>query len=67
MKQTLKEIVIRGTAVRLCLESAAGVPIFTVEVGRETVFGSLDRRSAVEAFGRECEKAGSGRAEEPRP
>lgn len=67
MKQTLKEVTICGTAVRLCLDSVSGAPFFTVEVGRETVFGSLDRRSAVEAFGRECEKAGSGRAEEPRP
>ena len=67
MKQTLKEIVIRGTAVRLCLDSVSGTPFFTVEVGRETVFGSLDRRLAIEAFGLQCEQAGSGRAEEPRP
>lgn len=67
MKQTLKEIVIRGTAVRLCLDSAAGVPIFTVEVDSKTVFGSLDRRLTIEAFGLQCEQAGSGRAEEPRP
>ncbi|MBR1609570.1 MAG: hypothetical protein IJ678_08160 [Kiritimatiellae bacterium] len=65
MKQTLKEIVIRGTAVRLCLDSVSGAPFFTVEVGRETVFGSLDRRAAVEAFGRECEKAGGVGGERP--
>lgn len=63
MKQALKEIVIRGTRVRLCLDSVSGSPFFTVEVGQETVFGSLDRRAAVEAFGRECEKAGAARAE----
>ena len=67
MKQTLKEIVVCGTAVRLCLDSVSGTPFFTVEVGRETVFGSLDRRLAIEAFGLQCEQAGSGRAEEPRP
>lgn len=67
MKQTLKEIVVCGTAVRLCLDSVSGAPFFTVEVGRETVFGSLDRRLAIEAFGLQCEQAGSGRAEEPRP
>lgn len=67
MKQTLKEITIRGTRVRLCLDSVSGAPFFAVEVGSETVFGSLDRRAAIEAFGRECEKAGAGRAEEPRP
>lgn len=63
MKQTLKEIVVRGTRIALSLDSVSGAPFFTVEVGRETVFGSLDRRAAVEAFGRECEKAGATRAE----
>lgn len=64
MKQTLKELVICGTAVRLCLDSVSGAPLFTVEVGNATVFGSLDRRAAIEAFGRECEKAGAGLAED---
>ena len=65
MQTIVKEIVIRGTRVVLSYEGLAGRPFFTVRVGGQNVFGSLDRGAAAEAFGRECEKAGSAREGEP--
>ncbi len=61
MKTIVKEIVIRGTRIVLSYEGLAGRPLFTVDVAGETVYGSLDRGAAAEAFGRECERASAPR------
>lgn len=67
MKQTLKELVICGTEIALCLDSACGRPLYTVEVNGSVLYASLDRDHATTAFGIQCEQAGTSRAEEPRP
>lgn len=57
MKQTLKEITIRGVSVALRVEGVNGQPLYTVEWNGATVYASLDRGHATAAFGLQCEQA----------
>lgn len=66
MKQTLKELVVRGTRIALSLDGVGGRPLYTVEVNGSVLYASLDRDHAATAFGIQCEQAGDACAEGPR-